>query len=160
VHRLARERAERAGVPVEWHERSAEEIPFPDGSFDTVLSTYSLCTIPDPGAALREIHRVLAPAGKFIFCEHGLSPNASTQRWQNRLTPLWSRFTGGCHLNRDIPALLRDAGLESTDFQTLKLPGPPPLTFNYLGTAVAVGDPSSGAPPGAPLHDDRHERNL
>jgi ubiquinone/menaquinone biosynthesis C-methylase UbiE len=137
VHRLARERAERAGVPVEWHERSAERILFPDGSFDTVLSTYSLCTIPDPGAALREIRRVLRPAGVFIFCEHGLSPNASVRRWQHWLTPFWSRVTGGCHLNRDIPALLRDAGLVSSDLQTLKLPGPSPLTYNAWGTAVA-----------------------
>jgi len=142
LHRLARKRIRRTGLSVELVDATAERIPYPDGSFDTVLSTYSLCTIPDPGAALREIRRVLAPAGRFLFCEHGLSPDASVRRWQDRLTPLWSRFTGGCHLNRDIPALLLGAGFHSSDLQTVYLPGPRPLTYNYWGTAIAGGEPS------------------
>ncbi len=138
MHRLARKRVKRTGVPVELVGLSAEQIPYQDGSFDTVLVTYSLCTIPDPGATLEEMRRVLKPGGKLIFCEHGLAPDASVRRWQDRLTPLWSRLTGGCHLNRDIPGLLRDAGFHSADMQTMYLPGPRPLTYNYWGTAVGV----------------------
>lgn len=137
VHRLAQKRIRGSGMSVELVEGTAERLPYPDGSFDTVLATYSLCTIPDPGAALSEIRRVLAPAGQFLFCEHGLSPDASVRRWQDRLTPLWSRFTGGCHLNRDIPALLLGAGFHSPDLQTVYLPGPRPLTYNYWGSATA-----------------------
>ena len=138
MHRLARKRVKSTGVPVELVGLSAEQIPYRDGSFDTVLVTYSLCTIPDPGAALEEMRRVLKPGGKLIFCEHGLAPDASVRRWQDRLTPLWSRLAGGCHLNRDIPGLLREAGFHSADMQTLYLPGPRPLTYNYWGTAIAV----------------------
>jgi SAM-dependent methyltransferase len=137
LHRLAQKRLRRRGVSVELVAMTAERIPFPEASFDTVLSTYSLCTIPDPEAALREIRRVLAPDGLFIFCEHGLSPDASVRRWQDRLTPLWSRFTGGCHLNRDISGLLLSAGFGSPDLQSVYLPGPRPLTYNTWGTAVA-----------------------
>lgn len=138
MHRLARKRAQSAGIAVELVGLSAERIPFDDGSFDTVLVTYSLCTIPDPVAALKEMHRVLKPGGKLIFCEHGLAPDPSVQSWQHRLTPLWSKIAGGCHLDRDIPGLLREAGFQSRDMQTLYLPGPRPLTYNYWGTAEAV----------------------
>lgn len=138
MHRLARKRVEKTGVSVELVGLSAERIPYQDGSFDTVLVTYSLCTIPDPGAALREMRRVLKPGARLVFCEHGLAPDASVRRWQDRLTPLWSRLAGGCHLNRDIPGLLRDAGFRSADMQTMYLPGPRPLTYNYWGTALPV----------------------
>lgn len=138
MHRIAQKRVERAGLQVELVGLSAERIPYDDGSFDTVLVTYSLCTIPDPVAALKEMRRVLNPSGKLIFCEHGLAPDASVRRWQDRLTPLWSKLAGGCHLNRDIPALLCEVGFESADMQTMYLPGPRPLTYNYWGTAVAV----------------------
>ena len=77
-----------------------------DASFDSVVVTYSLCTIPDPLAALREMRRVLQPGGGLLFCEHGRAPDAGVARWQDRLQPLWGRLAGGCHLNRDIPALL------------------------------------------------------
>ena len=138
MHRLARKRIAKAGMPVELVGLSAEKIPFEAGTFDTVVVTYSLCTIPDPLAALGEMRRVLKPGGRLIFCEHGLAPDPSVRRWQDRLTPLWSKVAGGCHLNRDIPALLKEAGFRSTDMETMYLPGPRPLTYNYWGTAEAV----------------------
>lgn len=137
LHGLARRRVAATGVPVELVSLSAERIPFEEASFDTVLVTYSLCTIPDPVAALKEMRRVLKPGGMLVYCEHGLAPDVSVRRWQDRLTPLWSTLAGGCHLNRDIPALLRAAGFRLTDQQSMYLPGPRPLMFNYWGTAVA-----------------------
>lgn len=136
LHGLAQKRVLKAGVSVQLVSLSAERIPFEDASFDTVLITYSLCTIPDPVAALREMRRVLKPEGRLIYCEHGLAPDASVRKWQDRLTPLWSSVAGGCHLNRDIPALLREAGFRLPDMQSMYLPGPRPLMFNYWGTAV------------------------
>lgn len=133
----ARKRVKQASLAVELVGLSAEEIPYQEGSFDTVLVTYSLCTIPNPGAALKEMRRVLTPGGKLIFCEHGLAPDASVRRWQDRLTPLWAKLSGGCQLNRDIPNLLREAGFHSVDIQSMYLPGPRSLTYNYWGTAVA-----------------------
>lgn len=138
MHRLARKRVGKVSIPVELVGLSAERIPIEDGSFDTVLVTYSLCTIPDPVAALKEMRRVLKHGGRLVFCEHGLAPDPSVQAWQHRLTPLWSKMVGGCHLDRDIPRLLHEAGFRSTDMQTGYLPGPRPLTYNYWGTAEAV----------------------
>ena len=137
MHRLARKRAQRAGLPVELLDASAEAVPFAAATFDTVVVTYTLCTIPDPVAALGEMRRVLKPGGRLIFCEHGLAPDASVRRWQDRLTPAWSWIAGGCHLNRDIPALLQAAGFRSEDMETMYLPGPRLLTYNYWGTAAA-----------------------
>jgi ubiquinone/menaquinone biosynthesis C-methylase UbiE len=141
MHRLARKRVTRAGIAVELVGLSAEQIPFDAGAFDTVVVTYSLCTIPDPVAALKEMRRVLKPGGDLLFCEHGIAPDASVRRWQDRLTPLWSKMSGGCHLNRDIPGLLAQAGFRSDDMETMYLPGPRPLTFNYWGTARAAPSP-------------------
>lgn len=138
MHRLARKRMDQAGLEVELVSLSAEQIPFEAASFDTVLVTYTLCTIPDPLAALREMRRVLKPGGELIFCEHGKAPDASVRRWQDRLTPAWSKLAGGCHLNRDIPALLAEAGFRCDDLETMYLPGPRPLTFNYWGSARAA----------------------
>lgn len=138
MHRLARKRILKYGVPVELVGLSAERIPFDAGTFDTVLVTYSLCTIPDPVSALKEMRRVLKQGHKLVFCEHGLAPEESVRRWQRRLTPLWSRLGGGCHLDRNIPVLLEEAGFRSTDMQTKYLPGPRPVTYHYWGTASAV----------------------
>ena len=138
LHPLARERIAQAGLEVELLGLSAESIPLPDASFDTVLITYTLCTIPDPLAALREMRRVLAPGGQLLYCEHGRAPDASVQRWQERLQPLWGKLAGGCHLGRDIPALLQAAGFQLPDLHTGYLPGPRPMTFHYWGVARAA----------------------
>ena len=145
MHRRARERSLRAGLDVELVGLSAERIPYEDGSFDTVVITFALCTIADPRAALGEMRRVLRPGGRLIFCEHGLAPDASVRRWQGRLTPLWARLAGGCHLDRDIPRLLSEAGFRSADMQQMYLPGPRLLTYNYWGTAVAAHDVDGAA---------------
>lgn len=136
--RRARRRARRAGIELELIGQSAERMPFRDESFDTVLVTYTLCSIAEPPAALAEMRRVLKPEGRLLFCEHGLAPEASVRRWQARLAPLWSRLAGGCRLDRDVPALLRAAGFVSKDLQSAYLPGPRVLAYNYWGTALAA----------------------
>jgi ubiquinone/menaquinone biosynthesis C-methylase UbiE len=137
MHRRALERIARSGLDVELIGVSAETIPLPDASIDSVLVTYSLCTIPDPVAALGEMRRVLVPGGRLIFCEHGRAPDEGVRRWQDRVAPFWTKIAAGCHLNRDIPALLRKAGFECLDLEAAYLPGPRLLTYNYWGEAVA-----------------------
>jgi ubiquinone/menaquinone biosynthesis C-methylase UbiE len=133
---LARQRIAQAGLPVELVDLSAEAIPLPDASFDTVLITYTLCTIPDALAALKEMRRVLKPTGRLLYCEHGRAPDASVRRWQDRLQPLWGKVAGGCHLGRDIPALLQAAGFQLVTPHQRYLPGPRPFTFHYWGEAL------------------------
>jgi ubiquinone/menaquinone biosynthesis C-methylase UbiE len=134
----ARRRARRAGVEPELIGAPAERIPFRDASFDTVLVTYTLCSVADPLAALAEMRRVLKPEGRLLFCEHGLAPDPAVRRWQARLTPLWSKLAGGCRLDRDVPALLRASGFRSDDLQCGYLPGPRVLAWNWWGTALAA----------------------
>ena len=122
-------------LDAEFIQSGAESIPLDDNSADSVLVTYSLCTIPDAEMAMLEIGRVLKPAGKLIFCEHGKAPDENIQRWQNRLNPVWKKLAGGCNLNRSIPLLLEQSGFISSDMQTMYLPGWKPGTFNYWGTA-------------------------
>lgn len=136
MHRLARKRMQESGINVRLLTLSAEEIPEPDASFDTLVMTFTLCSIPEPVKAVKEMRRVLKPEGRLLFCEHGLAPDASVQKWQHRLTPMWKPLAGGCHLDRNIPALLREGGLRIAELETLYLPGPKPLTFNYLGMAL------------------------
>jgi len=136
MRKKAEQRLAAAGLEAELIGLSAEKIPQPDASFDTVLVTYTLCSIPDPGAALAEMRRVLKPAGRLLFCEHGRAPDESVRRWQDRLTPVWRRFSGGCHLNRDIPGLLAEGGFACEEVETIYLPGPRPLNFNYWGAAT------------------------
>lgn len=138
MHGLARKRMQKLGINVHLLTLSAEEIPEPDDSFDTLVMTFTLCSIPEPVKAVKEMKRVLKPGGWLLFCEHGLAPDASVQKWQHRLTPIWKSFAGGCHLDRDIPALLREDGFHIAELETLYLPGPKPLTYNYWGTAVTV----------------------
>lgn len=137
LHRLARKRIERSGIEVELIGLSAEKLPLEDHSFDSIVVTYALCTIPDPVAALQEMRRVLAPGGRLYFCEHGRAPDASVRRWQTRLQPYWERIAGGCQLGRDIPALLSAAGFEAVTMRRAYLEGPRPLTYNYWGDAIA-----------------------
>ena len=136
LHPLARERIAQSGLQVDLVGVSAEKIPLPDASFDTVLITYTLCTIPNPQAALLEMRRVLAPDGRLLYCEHGRAPEASVQRWQTRLQPLWGPVAGGCQLGRDIAALLTEAGFTLPDLQTRYLRGPRPFSFHYWGEAM------------------------
>jgi ubiquinone/menaquinone biosynthesis C-methylase UbiE len=133
---LAQRRIAEAGLSVDLIGLSAEKIPLPDACFDTIVMTYTLCTIADPHAALLEMRRVLAPHGQLLYCEHGRAPDASVARWQDRLQPLWGPLAGGCQLGRDIPALLRTAGFTLPDLNTRYLPGPRPLTFHYWGQAL------------------------
>ena len=132
---LARSRAARAPFPVEFIRSSAERIPAGDETFDTVVTTWTLCSIPDPAQALREMKRVLRPGGRFLFIEHGRSPDPGVFAWQNRLNPLWRRLAGGCNLNRGIDALIRDAGFAITWIETGYSDGPPLFTYRFRGVA-------------------------
>lgn len=136
MSRLARSRVRQAPFEVRLLENTADDIPLDDASADSAVITYTLCSIPDPEAALREIARVLKPGGTLLFCEHGAAPDASVRRWQNRLTPYWKHVTGGCHLDRDIPAILRQGGFQVEGLETMYLPGWRPGTFNYWGSAT------------------------
>lgn len=129
-------RMEDLQFPVETVTGSAEELPVDDNSADTVLSTFTLCTIPDLIRALEEARRVLKPGGKLVFCEHGLSEDISIAKWQNRLNPLWRPIAGGCHLNRDIPRFIKAAGFEIEELQTCYMDGAPGISsFLFQGTA-------------------------
>lgn len=135
MHRLAQHRSARAGIAVELMGLSAERLPLPDDSFDTVVCTYTLCSIPDPLAALHEVRRVLKPGGRLLFCEHGRAPDPVLARWQDRIQPLWMPLAGGCHLDRDVPALLRASGLQAQVDQGY-IGGPRVLTYHYWGQAL------------------------
>ncbi|MFN2426563.1 MAG: class I SAM-dependent methyltransferase [Candidatus Binatia bacterium] len=132
---MARKRAAEAGVDVDWLALSSERIPLPDSSVDSIVITYTMCTIPDVHTALLEMRRVMKTGARMHFSEHGIAPDASVRRWQDRLNPLWNRFAGGCNMNRNIPRILEDAGLHIDDIETMYLPGPRPLTYNYWGSA-------------------------
>ena len=134
MHRLAQRRSARAGLAVELVGLSAERLPLPDDSFDTVVCTYTLCSIPDAVAALREVRRVLKPGGRFLFCEHGRAPDPLLARWQDRIQPYWKPLAGGCHLDRDVPDLLQQAGLHAQVEQGY-IAGPRVLTYHYWGQA-------------------------
>lgn len=137
ITRMAAEAAAQAPFEVEFLIAGSEEIPLDSDSVDTVLTTYTLCTIPESVPALREMARVLRPGGRLLFCEHGLAPDEDVRRWQNRVDPLWRRIGGGCHLNRDIPALLVEGGFEIEGLETMYVPGWRPASFNYWGSATA-----------------------
>jgi ubiquinone/menaquinone biosynthesis C-methylase UbiE len=136
IRRMAEKAAAGAPFPVEFIDLPGETIPLDDDSVDTVVITYTLCTIADAVRALHEMRRVLKPGGQLLFAEHGRAPDAAVQRWQDRLTPIWKRIGGGCHLNRDIPGLLEQGGFAVGRLETMYLPGPRPMTFNYWGAAI------------------------
>ncbi len=133
--RIARRRIEKASFPVELVELPGERISLPDASFDSVVSTLSLCTIADPRAALAQMRRVLKPGGRFFFLEHGLSDEAKIQRWQDRLNGLQQRIFGGCHINRPIDHLITGAGFVMETLDRYYMKGPKPLSYLYRGTA-------------------------
>ena len=134
-HPLAKRRLATIDLPVEPLALSAETIPLDDASVDSVVCTYTLCTIPDPQAALAEFRRVLKPTGKLLFSEHGLAPDATVRRWQHRIEPIWKPFAGGCHLTRDTRGLLQDNGFAIDDIDQRYLRGPRPMTYNSRGVA-------------------------
>jgi ubiquinone/menaquinone biosynthesis C-methylase UbiE len=134
--KLAEERARDLDFGVEFVEAGAEEMPLATDSFDTAMITYTLCSIPDAAAALSEVRRVLRPGGELVFCEHGLSPDPGVSRWQNRLQPLWGKLSGGCHINREIPAMIEAGGFEIRDLETMYIPGVKVLSYNFWGAAV------------------------
>ena len=131
----ARRRAAASGVRAQMILGSATEIPLAEASVDSVVMTWTLCSISDPLKALREIRRVLKPGGALLFVEHGLSPEAAVARWQRRLTPTWRHIAGGCHLDRKMDDLIRSASFELTALRTEYARGPRPMTYMYQGAA-------------------------
>jgi len=134
--RLASKRAADVVIPVSLLRASAEHLPLADAVFHTTVMTWTLCSIPNPIAALTEMRRVLRPDGRLIFVEHGLSPEIRTARWQHRLTPYWRRISGGCHLDRKMEELIRAAGFQIDAVETGYMTGPKPWTFMYQGSAM------------------------
>jgi ubiquinone/menaquinone biosynthesis C-methylase UbiE len=135
---LAMARSRSSRIPLTTVEGSAESIPLDDGSVDTVVTTWTLCSVPEVARALAEMRRVLKPSGRLLFVEHGLAREESVQRWQHRLTPFWKRFTGGCHLDRAVAALIEQAGFDIVHLETGYMEGPRPLTFTYEGVARPI----------------------
>lgn len=132
---MARSRVDRTRIPTTFVQGFAEAIPLEDRSIDTVVTTWTLCSIPDVSAALREMRRVLKPTGRLLFVEHGQAPDEGVRKWQDRLTPAWKCIGGGCHLNRPIRTLVESAGFSIEQLQTGYMKGPRPMTFMYEGRA-------------------------
>ena len=132
---MARQATADRSQSIELIEGSAESLPLPDHEFDTVVTTWTMCSIPDLPKALAEVRRVLKADGKLVFAEHGRAPEAAVVRWQNALTPVWRRIGGGCHLNRPIDQLIVAAGFRIEGLKTGYMKGPKPMTFMYEGEA-------------------------
>ncbi len=124
-----------SSLDVELIDLPGEHIPLDDNSIDTVLVTYTLCTIDDVVAALESMRRVLKPDGRLLVCEHGRAPDANVVKWQDRLNPAWKKFAGGCNINRDIPHILNESGFEIDDDNRMYIPGIRALSYNYWGAA-------------------------
>jgi SAM-dependent methyltransferase len=141
----ARGRAAAAKIPVTVLPEPAEAISLPAGSVDTVLVTFAMCTIPDVVTALQGARRVLKPGGRLLFCEHGRSPEPEVFRWQGRVEPVWKRVFGGCHLTRDIPALVRAAGFRIDDLDAGYMQPAPKVggTLARVGGYLYVGSASA-----------------
>jgi len=138
MRRKAAARIEQAPFEVRWLGLPSEEIPLEDDSADTVVLTYTLCTIPDSQAALAQMRRVLKPGGRLLFSEHGAAPDEAVRRWQDRVNPVWKKLAGGCNINREIPKALEAAGFEIPELDTMYLPGTPKIAaFQYWGHATA-----------------------
>jgi ubiquinone/menaquinone biosynthesis C-methylase UbiE len=132
---MSRSRAEAAAVPITLLDASAEAIPLDSASIDTVVTTWTLCTIPNAAQALAEMRRVLRPGGALLFVEHGRAPEPAVARWQDRLDPLWSRLAGGCHLNRKMDDLIGAGGFRIEALENARIPGPRTHTYLYQGRA-------------------------
>ena len=137
LNNIAKDVAEENAVNIDFMLCGAEDIPLPDNHVDTLLITYTMCTIPEVAEANREMLRVLKPGGKLIFCEHGLAPDANVAKWQGRINPIWGKIAGGCNLNRNIPELITSAGFEIENLEQMYLPSTPRFAgYNYWGTAI------------------------
>lgn len=134
--RLSEGRRSASPVPVRRGGLDGQRLDLPDGSFDTALTTFTLCTIPDAAAALAEVRRVLRPGGTLHFVEHGRAPDPGVRRWQRRLNPLQRRVAGGCHLDRPVDTLLEQAGFDLGAVERFYGAGPKPFSFFYLGHAA------------------------
>lgn len=132
---MARRAPHRPDMPIRFLEASAEAIPLDDDSVDTVVTTWTLCTIPQAAAALAEMRRVLRPGGNLLFVEHGLAPDERMRWWQDQLTPAWRCISGGCHLNRPIRSMIEGAAFRIDRVDTGYMPGLKPMTFMYEGSA-------------------------
>jgi len=137
MRKKALSRVNAAPFDLEWLDLPGEEIPLDDKSVDTVVLTYTLCTIPDWLSAVKQMRRVLKPGGKLLFSEHGQAPDAAVKKWQERINPYWMKIAGGCHLNRDIPLLLKQGGFNIREIDTLYVPKTPKVAaFTYWGYAT------------------------
>ena len=138
MRRKAAPRLEQAPFPVEWIGLPGEEIPLEDDSADTVLLTFTLCTIPDFSRALAQMKRVLKPGGRLLFAEHGASPDPKLRKWQDRWNPLWKRLAGGCHINREVPRLIEEAGfaIEALDCLLYTSPSPRDATLSRMPSSA------------------------
>jgi ubiquinone/menaquinone biosynthesis C-methylase UbiE len=132
---MARTASRASSMPVTFLEASAEAIPLDKHSVDTIVTTWTLCSIPQAATALADMRRVMRPGGKLLFVEHGLAPDQGVRRWQDRLTPAWRCISGGCHLNRPIRSMIEAAGFRIDRIETGYMPGPKPMTFMYEGSA-------------------------
>lgn len=135
MRKKAQARLQQANIDVRWLALPGEQIPLQDHCVDTIVLTYTLCTIADWLTALTQMRRVLKPSGRLLFCEHGCAPQPSVQRWQVRLDPVWKIFSGGCHLARPIPELIQQGGFRLETLECGYLSGPRLLNFNYWGVA-------------------------
>ena len=134
--KIAKHLAKKNELEIEFLQCGAETIPLPDQSIDTVLITYTMCTIPDIKLSNSEIMRVLKPEGQLLFCEHGLAPDKNIAKWQRRINPIWSKLAGGCNLNRDIPKLITSSGFKISIMEEMYLPSTPKFAgYNYWGVA-------------------------
>lgn len=139
MRQKAQANLKKSPVRVEWLDLPSEEIPLDDQSVDTIVLTYTLCTIPDWQAALQQMHRVLKPDGRLLFCEHGHSSHARVAKWQHRITPMWKKMVGGCHLNRSIAKLIGSSGFEITALETCYMKTFPKVTgYMYIGEARKI----------------------
>ena len=132
---MARKKARAIAFPIDFIAHACEEIPLDDSSVDTVVMTWTLCSIADPVKALKELRRVIKSGGTLLFVEHGLAPESRVQAWQQRLNPLWSKLTGGCNLNRKMDQLISTAGFDLAELKTEYAEGPRPLSYMYSGQA-------------------------
>lgn len=136
MRRKAQPNVDESGLDIEFIDLPGEQIPLEADTVDTVLVTYTICTIPDALAALEGMRRVLKPGGTLLYCEHGIAPDENVQRWQHRLNSGWSKMAGGCNMNRDVLGLIENSGFEISNDERMYIPGPRILNYNYWGSAT------------------------